>query len=107
MSIVVSNKRITVQFIDDEKSVTLASARSEGDGAGKNIAAAERVGRAAAEAAQRAGISRAVVDRGGHKYHGRVKAVVEAAEAGGILVGGGQQTVDDGRGPSGPDKEET
>jgi len=75
-----------VQFIDDERAVTLAAVSTSGAGAGAGhnlAAAAELGGRAAAEAAAR-GIRRVVVDRGGHTYHGRVQALVDAATASGL-----------------------
>lgn len=83
MAIAVSGRNIQVQFIDDEAAKTLASATTLGKENKKNMQAATAVGKRAAEAAGGAKIEKVVVDRGGHKFHGRVKAVVDAvAEAG-------------------------
>jgi large subunit ribosomal protein L18 len=88
MSIMVSNKHMYVQFVDDDRAVTLASATTCGRAEAKhNVAAAAQLGREAAEAAVKAGIREVVVDRGGHKYHGRVKAIVESAVKAGLTIG--------------------
>ena len=83
-----SLNHIYAQLIDDEQGRTLASASTtEKDlrgATGGNIEAAERVGRAIAERAQAAGISRVVFDRGGYLYHGRVKALTDAARDAGL-----------------------
>ncbi|HEX8649666.1 MAG TPA: 50S ribosomal protein L18 [Pyrinomonadaceae bacterium] len=83
-----SLNHIYAQLIDDELGRTLASASTtEKDlrgATGGNIEAAERVGRAIAERAQAAGISHVVFDRGGYLYHGRVKALTDAARAAGL-----------------------
>jgi large subunit ribosomal protein L18 len=86
MALMVSNRRIAVQFIDDEAAVTLAAAASAKADGGLTVETARAVGGRAAEAARRKGIQRVVVDRGGFRYHGRVKALVEAVEAGGIAL---------------------
>jgi len=83
-----SLNHIYAQVIDDEQGRTLASASTtEKDlkgATGGNIEAAERVGRTIAERAQAAGISQVVFDRGGYLYHGRVKALTDAARAAGL-----------------------
>lgn len=83
-----SLNHIYAQVIDDEKSQTLASASTtEKDlrgSSGGNIAAAKRVGQAIAERALSAGIDRVVFDRGGYLYHGRVRALTDAARAAGL-----------------------
>lgn len=84
MAVFVSNRGINVQLIDDENCVTVASASSR---SGKNVAAAKELGRAAAESALAKGVKTVVIDRGGFKYHGRVKAVVETALETGLSVG--------------------
>ena len=84
MAVFVSNRGINVQFIDDENRVTVASATSRN---GKNVAAAKETGRVAAESALAKGVKTVVVDRGGFKYHGRVKAVVEMAQETGLSMG--------------------
>jgi large subunit ribosomal protein L18 len=78
MSVMISNKNMYVQFIDDENHRTIASASSSGMDGGNNIAKAAKVGKLAAENAKAAGIAKVVVDRGGFKYHGKVKTIVEA-----------------------------
>ena len=83
-----SLNHIYAQVIDDEKSQTLASASTtEKDlrgSSGGNVAAAKRVGQAIAERALSAGIDRVVFDRGGYLYHGRVRALTDAARAAGL-----------------------
>ena len=81
-----SNKRIYAQLIDDRAGHTVAAAGShEADlrGLGKGEAAAA-VGTLVAERGREAGVTRVVFDRGGYKYHGRVKALAEAARESGL-----------------------
>jgi large subunit ribosomal protein L18 len=84
-----SLNHIYAQLIDDMKGATLVSASSaEGKKAerrtGGNVAAAKAVGKAVAERAQTKGIGKAVFDRGGYIYHGRVKALADAAREAGL-----------------------
>ncbi|HEX8921312.1 MAG TPA: 50S ribosomal protein L18 [Pyrinomonadaceae bacterium] len=83
-----SLNHIYAQIIDDEQGRTLASASTtekELRGAtGGNVEAAQRIGRAIAERAQAAGVSQVVFDRGGYLYHGRVKALTDAAREAGL-----------------------
>ena len=83
-----SLNHIYAQVIDDEKGRTLVSASTtEKDlrgATGGNVEAAVRVGRTIAERAQAAGISQVVFDRGGYLYHGRVKALTDAAREAGL-----------------------
>src|SRR5918998_5882242 len=83
-----SLNHIYAQLIDDEQGQTLASASTtEKDlrgGTGGNVEAAQRVGRAIAERAASAGITSVVFDRGGYRYHGRVKALADAAREAGL-----------------------
>ncbi|MGA9994039.1 MAG: 50S ribosomal protein L18 [Pyrinomonadaceae bacterium] len=83
-----SINHIYAQVIDDEHRQTLASASTtEKDlrgATGGNIEAAQRIGRAIAERAQAAGITSVVFDRGGYLYHGRVKALTDAAREAGL-----------------------
>ena len=85
-----SNKNISVQLIDDVKGVTLASASSLEKDLGvvgkNNVEAAGKVGAAIAERAKKAGISEAYFDRGGFLFHGRVKALADAAREGGLKI---------------------
>ena len=86
-----SNKQIYVQVIDDERGCTLVAASSNDKGLaaeckGKNgIEAAAIVGKAIAERAKAAGISKVAFDRGGYLFHGRVKSLADAAREGGLL----------------------
>jgi len=87
MSIYISNKHIEVQFVNDDNGATVASATTRGkEDINLNIATATALGAKAAEAAKAKGVSLVVIDRGGYKYHGRVKALVEAALAAGLKV---------------------
>jgi large subunit ribosomal protein L18 len=86
ISVFRSNRGIIVQLIDDEAGRTLASVnwiepelRSQG-----RMDQARRAGALLAERAKAAGVSSAVFDRGGYKYHGRVKALAEGAREGGL-----------------------
>ena len=84
-----SLNNIYVQVIDDLKGVTLVSANSaEGEKGsrttGGNLAAAKAVGKAIAERAKEKGIDKIVFDRGGYIYHGRVKALADAAREAGL-----------------------
>ena len=84
ISVFRSNRGISVQLIDDLNGKTLAAEqRTEFRGANK-MEQAEQVGKALAERAKAAGIERAVFDRGGYQYHGRVKTLAEAAREGGL-----------------------
>ena len=81
-----SNKNISCQIIDDVNGVTLASASSLTLklANGGNIEAATAVGKAIAEAAKKAKITKVVFDRGGYLYHGRVEALANAARENGL-----------------------
>ena len=85
-----SLNHIYVQLIDDESGRTMVAVDSRGASfrarqtAGGNVAAAKIVGELLAERARAQGIARVVFDRGGYKYHGRVKALADAARAGGL-----------------------
>lgn len=83
-----SLNHIYAQVIDDDKAQTLASAstteKALGVSKGGNIEAAKRVGQAIAERALAAGIESVVFDRGGYLYHGRVRALTDAARAAGL-----------------------
>ena len=85
-----SNKNISVQLIDDVRGVTLASASSLEKDLGivgkNNVEAAAKVGAAIAERAKKAGVEEAYFDRGGFLYHGKVKALAEAAREGGLKI---------------------
>ena len=85
-----SLEHIYAQVIDDRTGKTLVSASSV-DGetkknlkGGGNIAAAKVIGKTIAERAKSAGVSKVVFDRGGYKYHGRVKALADAAREAGL-----------------------
>jgi len=85
-----SSKHIYAQLIDDNKGTTLVAASSlekamrEGGVKGTNKDAAKAVGKLIAERAREKGIKDVVFDRGGYLYHGRIKALADAAREGGL-----------------------
>ena len=85
-----SNKNISVQLIDDVQGKTLASASTLEKDLGvvgkNNIEAATKVGQAIAERAKKAGIEAAYFDRGGFLFHGKVKALADAAREAGLKL---------------------
>jgi large subunit ribosomal protein L18 len=86
LSVARSNKRIYAQLVDDERGHTIAAAGSHESALralAKGPAAAE-VGKLLAERGREAGVGRVVFDRGGYKYHGRVKALADGAREGGL-----------------------
>jgi large subunit ribosomal protein L18 len=90
LSVFRSSKHIYAQIIDDVKGATLVAASSvekeqrAGDKTGANIAAASEVGKLVAERAVKSGIKDVVFDRGKYLYHGRIKALADAAREGGL-----------------------
>ena len=81
-----SNRHIYVQLIDDRRAATIAQASdSEVSGEGKT-ALAKAVGGLIAQRAKEAGVERAVFDRGGRLYHGRVAALADGAREGGLQI---------------------
>ena len=87
-----SLNHIYAQLLDDDTGHTVASADSRSaefrtaHPSGGNVAAAKAVGELLAQRAKERGVQQVVFDRGGYKYHGRVKALAEAARAGGLVV---------------------
>ena len=90
LSIYRSSKNIYAQVIDDQKGITVASASTLEKElraklkTGANVEAASQIGKLVAERAKKAGIEEVVFDRGAFIYHGRVKALAEAAREGGL-----------------------
>lgn len=90
MSVCFSQKNIHVQFIDDSAGVTLSATSTTGkmipdrDKLAANAASAKKVGTLAAQAALGKGIKEVVFDRGGARYHGKVKALADAAREAGL-----------------------
>lgn len=90
LSVFRSDKHIYAQLIDDYAGKTLAAVGSTQSDArgdlknGGNIAAAKAVGKAIAEKAKAIGIDKVAFDRGGRMYHGRIKALADAAREGGL-----------------------
>ncbi|HHY75729.1 MAG TPA: 50S ribosomal protein L18 [Firmicutes bacterium] len=90
LSVFRSQKHIYAQVIDDSVGHTLVAASSleplfrQEDVSGSNVEGAARVGKLLAERALQKGITKVVFDRGGYLYHGRVKALAEAAREGGL-----------------------
>lgn len=83
-----SGKNISAQLIDDGKGVTLAAASTLEKGLGvvgkNNVEASAKVGAALAERAKKAGVEVCYFDRGGFLFHGKVKALADAAREGGL-----------------------
>lgn len=90
MSVCFTGKNIYVQFVDDDAGKTLASASTRDKSIPDrkkqraNVVSAKQVGQLAAEAAKSQGIQQVVFDRGGARYHGKVKALADAAREGGL-----------------------
>jgi len=90
LSVFRSSRHIYAQVIDDESGMTLVSASSmektarDGLKTGANIDAAKTVGKLIAERAQEKGVKEVIFDRGSYLYHGRVKALADAAREGGL-----------------------
>ena len=88
LSVFRSNRHIYAQVIDDREGRTVAAASTVEEalrgGSGADRAAAGRVGALIAERALAAGLKEVVFDRGAYQYHGRVKALAEAAREGGL-----------------------
>jgi large subunit ribosomal protein L18 len=88
LSVFRSSKQIYAQIIDDERGVTLAAASTLDKGlrgdlkTGATVDAAKQVGRLVAERAVQAGVKQVIFDRSGYLYHGRVKALADAAREG-------------------------
>ena len=80
-----TGKHIYAQVIDDAEGRTVAAASTLGvKTSGANVDAAALVGKTIAEAAKKAGVTSVVFDRGGYLFHGRVKALADAAREGGL-----------------------
>ena len=83
-----SSKNISVQLIDDVKGVTVAAASSLEKDLGvvgkNNVEAAAKIGAAIAERAKKAGVEAVIFDRGGFLFHGKIKALADAAREGGL-----------------------
>jgi large subunit ribosomal protein L18 len=88
ISVFRSNRGIGAQLIDDERGHTVAAASWIEAGVRDlgRMEQAERIGRLLAERAQAAGVQRAVFDRGGYRYHGRVRKLAEGAREGGLAI---------------------
>jgi len=80
-----TGRHIYAQIIDDAAGRTVAAASTLGiEASGANVSAAAEVGKQIAEAAKKAGVTTVVFDRGGFLFHGRVKALADAAREGGL-----------------------
>lgn len=92
MAVCFTNEHIYVQFIDDLKGRTLAATSTRqktlpaasADGFSANVKSAQTMGKLAAEAAKGKGITRVVFDRAGARFHGKVKALADAARESGL-----------------------
>lgn len=87
LSVFRSSKHIYAQIIDDEKAATICAVSDAKEGKTKNtkVQRAHDVGVAIAKEAKKAGIEKVVFDRGGFRYHGRIKEVAEGAREGGLV----------------------
>ncbi|UWZ86283.1 50S ribosomal protein L18 [Occallatibacter riparius] len=79
-----SVNHIYAQVIDDHAGVTIVSASSIKAKTGGNVAAAKEIGKTIAELAKEKGVTKVVFDRGGYLYHGRIKALADAAREAGL-----------------------
>lgn len=88
LSVFRSSKHIYVQLIDDLRGLTLGSAstrsKDAGTAYGGNKSAAQAIGKRIAEVAKDKGIEKVAFDRGHYRYHGRIKALADAAREGGL-----------------------
>jgi large subunit ribosomal protein L18 len=85
LSVFRSNKGIFLQIIDDSKGVTIVSVSAKEIKADKiNIETGKKLGELVAKKAQEKKISEVVFDRGGYKYHGKIKAIADGARKGGL-----------------------
>ena len=88
LAVYFSNKNVYAQLIDDEAGKTLASAstvdKEVGHRGAASVASATKVGEVIAKRAGAANVSSVLFDRGGHLYHGKVKALADAAREGGL-----------------------
>lgn len=87
LSVYRSEKNVYAQVIDDTKGITLAAASSKEKGfseKGSTVAGAALVGKMVAEKALKAGVKQVVFDRSGYMYHGRIKAIADAAREAGL-----------------------
>jgi len=84
MTVFRSNKQIYVQLVDDHAGHTILSASSKDDDKVAKLEQAKKVGASVAAKAKEAGIENVVFDRNGYLYHGRIKALAEAAREGGL-----------------------
>ncbi len=87
LAVMVSNRYIYVQAIDDEGAVTVASVTNAGkSGSRTSVAVAGELGTAIAGKLKEKGVERVVFDRGGYRFHGRVKAVADAVVEAGVSL---------------------
>ncbi len=90
LSVFRSLHHIYVQLIDDASGRTLAAASTrekgiaDGSKSPKTVSAAEKIGTLIAERAKERGVTQVIFDRGGYKYHGRIKALADAARSAGL-----------------------
>jgi large subunit ribosomal protein L18 len=84
MTIFRSLRALSVQLIDDEAGKTIAAASTVEAKASRTVEGAKKVGTLIAKKAKDAGVSSVIFDRGAYKYHGRIRAVADAAREGGL-----------------------
>ena len=87
LCVMISNRRIYAQLIDDDGGVTLAGGSTSGEPGTCTVEGARNLGKAIGKDAVDKGIGSAVMDRGGYRFHGRVKALAEGAAESGLRTG--------------------
>lgn len=86
LSVFRSNRSVYLQLIDDEKAQTIASVNAKELSGKTKTETAAAAGTLLAQKAKEKGITRAIFDRGGNRYHGRVKAIAESAREAGLQI---------------------
>ena len=91
MAVYLSNKHMCIQFVDDDTGRTLAAASTlsksfKESGLRSNTVGAVSLGKMAADAAKQAGVAEVVFDRGGFRYHGKIKAIADSARESGLKL---------------------
>jgi len=86
VSVFKSNRHVFAQIIDDVSGKTIVSSKVDSKAKGRKVEVAAKIGEMLAEKAKEVGIKEAIFDRGGFKYHGRVKALADGIRKGGLKI---------------------